>query len=528
MADDIYPLGQDRGLIPDIINFGLNNLYQYGQKTGETNRQTSQVFSDLQAGKNPDLGPLTGDILSTSPLYTGVINWAGMTDPAKAMLQKFGQRYPKMIGAAEAMPAVLEASINPLEEGVAGALSKPLPSAHFMELSPEYSSNLSTIGHELQHSLNAPRVAGTNPLDALTIGTLLQDILPPNRRGSLDTVLGKQIQEISPLRRLATSLGFASPPTSLVLQNPDRNLMRSAMDEGLAYLGQNAAEGRGGDLVKTLADRLGVNWENPRVTEGLGETGSKLASMAKRTEPASMYERLPRAGRSFQSAEDIARGQAGETLPALGSAMPDIPRPVSSPGALEHFEALRQRLGLPAADLGGAAPEFYGKPIPPPSIPGDPKLYSQRGGKALDEIYQNWTDPYRTNTMLQGKQVEPIQAMKERYSKDDFMKDVISHLSWATQPRLRPGVQTDPSGLWSRGLKGFREDLRLKTPNEPYNKIGKLPPEMTLDVLEQLKEHGLLEQDAIERALSGHTHGIPTSNPKGLDYLKRLLERVGR
>jgi hypothetical protein len=274
--DDIYPFGQGNGLMTDIVNFGLNNIYQYGQKTGETNRRMSNAINEVQAGRSPDLGPLTSDIISTSPLYTGVINWGGMTEPAKQMLQKFGQRYPKMIGAAEKAPSVLEASINDLGPETAGALSKPVPSAHFMEVAPNYSSSLPTIGHEIQHSLNAPRVAGTNPLDALTIGTLLHDLLPAGNRGSLSTVLRQQIQRPSFLQRLTGNV-----PKDLKVINPDRNLMRNAMDEGLAYLGQNAAEGKGGDLVKTLADRMGVNWENPRVPEGLGDVGSRLMALIK-------------------------------------------------------------------------------------------------------------------------------------------------------------------------------------------------------------------------------------------------------
>src|SRR5678815_5010748 len=134
MADDIYPLGQGNGLISDIINFGLNNIYQYGQRT-------------------------------------------------KASNQRLGRAYPNMVGAMEKAPQIMEASIaKDLPSGTAGALSKPLPSAHFMEVAPNYADNLFTIGHEMQHSLNAPRVAATNPIDALTIGTLLHDILPAGNR----------------------------------------------------------------------------------------------------------------------------------------------------------------------------------------------------------------------------------------------------------------------------------------------------------------------------------------------------------
>ncbi|HEY7419901.1 MAG TPA: hypothetical protein VH593_32285 [Ktedonobacteraceae bacterium] len=259
---DIYPLGQGKGLLPDAINFALNNIYQYGQRTKAANQRMGQAMGDIQAGGSPDLSPLVRDVVSTSPLYTGLINWSGMTEPAKAMLQRFGRAYPNMVGAMEKAPQIMEASIaKDLPSGTAGALSKPLPSAHFMEVAPNYADNLYTIGHEMQHSLNAPRVAATNPIDALTIGTLLHDVLPAGNRGSLNTVLSKQVTGPTLFQQL-----FGGPAKQqLRVTNPDRNLMRNAMDEGLAYLGQNAAEGKGGDLVKKLASRLGVNWENPGV-----------------------------------------------------------------------------------------------------------------------------------------------------------------------------------------------------------------------------------------------------------------------
>lgn len=255
---DIYPLGLGKGLLADAINFGLNNIYQYGQRAGEYNKRVSSLFDTLKGGGNPDISPLVGDIVNSSPLVAGQVNWGGMTEPAKAMIQMFGRRYPNMLAALEKAPQMVDASISrTLPSDVAGALSKPVPSAHFLEVQPSYATNMYTIGHEIQHSLNAPRVAATNPLDALTIGTLLHDVLPAGNRGSLNTVLHQQIAPPSFWQRI----GLARPSPNLVVNNPNRNLMRNAMDEGLAYLGQNAAEGKGGDIVQQLADRLGVRWK---------------------------------------------------------------------------------------------------------------------------------------------------------------------------------------------------------------------------------------------------------------------------
>jgi hypothetical protein len=259
MAEDIYPLGLGGGLLNDALNFALNNVYQYGQRTKESNQRMGGAMNTIASGGSADLGPLIRDAVNVSPINAGLINWTGMTDPAKAMLQRFGRVYPNMMNTMEKAPQILEASIQPnLASDVAGALSKPVPSAHFMEIAPNYADNLFTIGHEMQHSLNAPRVAATNPLDALTIGTLLHDILPAGNRGSLNTVLSKQVSSTGPtlLQRLFGGGG----PDRITVTNPNRDLMRNAMDEGLAYVAQNAAEGKGGDLVKTLADRLGLTW----------------------------------------------------------------------------------------------------------------------------------------------------------------------------------------------------------------------------------------------------------------------------
>lgn len=282
MAEDIYPLGLGGGLLTDAMNFALNNIYQYGQRTKQSNQRMGEAMTNVASGKSADLGPLTSDIVSTSPLYTGLINWTGMTEPAKAMIQRFGRAYPNMLSAMEKAPQIMEAGITPdLPGNVAGRLRKPIPSAHFMDIRPDYAANLSTIGHEMQHSLNAPRVAATNPVDALTIGTLLKSVLP-GEVPSLNTVLQSQVSRPNFLQRL-----FGAPDQYSMVK-PNAGLMRNAMDEGLAYLGQKAAEGKGGDLVKTLADRLGVNWDNPNVVKGMGAASPDLMALIRHgTDPES-------------------------------------------------------------------------------------------------------------------------------------------------------------------------------------------------------------------------------------------------
>lgn len=285
--DDIYPLGQGNGLLTDIANFALNNIYQYGQRAKASNQQLSQGMSDVASGGS---GDLLSDAISSargvSPLYTGTVNWAGMAPNAIAALKQFGQKFPAMLGAAEAAPQNITSEITSnMPSRAAGLLRKPTPDEHLMRFLPSYADNPYTVGHEIQHSLNASRVAGTDPIDALTIGTLMRDILPSGRRGSLDTVLANQIEAPSLMQRFWSKVNGTSTPINIT--NPDRGLMRAAMDEALAYLGENAARPNASPMVKTLADRMGVNWENPRLPAGSAGGGPDLqASFNRFTGPA--------------------------------------------------------------------------------------------------------------------------------------------------------------------------------------------------------------------------------------------------
>ena len=596
----------------------------------------------------------------------------------------------------------------PLEEGLSDltkALGLALPDSWLkprIVTAPGGTTNLpEAIGHETQHFLNRPRLYSQTENEVADMYLKMAPYLSKHARQAalegaeqqkdmgvaLDEMLaylsGKSTRNpetedvgriLNQLLRTRTSpggnVGPALTPKSIEqaigfaqrMAHPDPVIQQAATSQW----DRLAAEGK-------LGMREGTYREQAPYKDLLW---SKIAD---RTEPATMYDRLPRAGRTFVSAGDLSRQAAGETLPALGSAMPDIPRPVSSPGALDFFENLRKKLGLPEADLGGAAPEFYGKKTPPSSL-----LESKRGADALEELYQNWKeitdmpapptqkqrynargiamgpmlgsqmdrdafmadiishlveatrrtpafeglsqgvtgfrravapvegqaavpmvplskgktldilghlqeqgmmDPRvlkqaaeigggelnptgldRIKRMLERIEYDPVtgntkgkpagllkskrggQALEDlyknwlemsqrynisggqvgvpdptigmKYPREDFIKDVLGHLSWATQPNSLGKFSGSPTG----GIKGFRGDLRMMGPG--YS--NKLPPDMTLNILEQLKESGFLNRDAIERALSGHTHGLPTTNEQGLEYIRRLLERTGR
>lgn len=86
-----------------------------------------------------------------------------------------------------------------------------------------------------------------------------------------------------------------------------------------------------GDIVKEGGDKLRKMRLGPKLTA------------AEQIE----YDKIPRPNRTFQTPPDVEKLRRGEKLPPLGTNMPNIPRPVSSPGALEFFNELKRKLGLP-------------------------------------------------------------------------------------------------------------------------------------------------------------------------------------
>lgn len=185
--------------------------------------------------------------------------WKAMAPEAKAMMNVFADKFPGMFGKVLASKPNLTAEVTSnIPAQAAAVLRKSSPEQHLMKVRPAYAKSPFTAGHEMQHSLNAPRVAATDPLDALTIGTLLQDLLPKGRRGSLNTVLGEATMPDPTAGWLARMIGNA--PSVVNPATANRNLMRAAMDEGLAYTAENAARPGADPLLKTLAERLGVAW----------------------------------------------------------------------------------------------------------------------------------------------------------------------------------------------------------------------------------------------------------------------------
>ncbi len=51
---DIYPLGLGHGALVDLLNFGLNNLYQYGQGAAQKGQQMNSLFEAMRSGQSAD------------------------------------------------------------------------------------------------------------------------------------------------------------------------------------------------------------------------------------------------------------------------------------------------------------------------------------------------------------------------------------------------------------------------------------------------------------------------------------------
>jgi hypothetical protein len=585
---DVYPLGLGKGLMTDILNFGLNNLYQYGQSFGQTNQRIGQVMTDIAAGKeNQDLGPLTKELLAMSP---GPI--AGTWGPIRTPLQKQAVRAawrhdPERVAAVAADPQMLNVTVPKpnvetarvmqdvgwMPEGataafeptrselrvapatmVGGHYQKPMSDDIFEKIlgslspSPELQAlrkRLTTprietrpggttdlpeaMGHELTHFLNRDRVYSRKHWEQAP--EIVDALSPYLNEHSINAAIEAGLEHKNPNVAIDEMLAYLSGKST---RNPENEAVGKLLDQFLKV--RTDPRGNVGAAITPNAIKSAIRMAT-EATDPIYGTSAKMQwdklskegllpmregyykpptaykdnpkfSMRERTEPAPMYDRLARASRTFTSPTDIIRGQAGENLPPLGSAMPDIPRPVSSPGGLDFFENLRAKLGLPPADLGGMAPEFYGKKTP--------LLESKRGADALDEIFQNWLGEH-------NKIVDPNYLTHPESPKDAFMSEVLGALGKAASHPL-------PGPTIGSGVSGFRRHI---TPlaeegfSQSLPAMGKpLDAQKSLDILDHLRQYGFMEPENLDRAIQVGGQ-IPYIDPQRLDRIKALLDRVG-
>ena len=290
---DVYPLGQGGGLLKDILNFALNNVYQYGQRLGNDSSRVSRGLENVRAGRPSGLGasefqPLIG------PNVVGQIspsNWANYSPEAKAILTETFNKFPRLFERVQKTPANLhvrvvdraempnyggmQKSINPYFDEIALAKRQRMEGTQSNRgvgdtlnwrsiPSDQLKPDVTTTVHELQHHINQPKMRTTDPADLATIGTLLNDIMYNKDVGSLTERLGQYKAAaldkttwnkpiMSPHRVEPTSIpghvGFGKEPWSQFLGG-------AIGDEGLAYLSQYAPHD---PSLARLAESLGVN-----------------------------------------------------------------------------------------------------------------------------------------------------------------------------------------------------------------------------------------------------------------------------
>lgn len=255
--EDIYPLGQGHGLGADIINFALNNLYQYGQRTKASNENMAQVMSNISQGKPAgDLGPLIQDAISVNPIMAGT--WGPIRTAAqKKAVSALWRADPEAVKAIATDPRELNLSglmdipnrdvmkkvqSDLLGEGFmpAGATATYTPSKDVIKVAPatmrgkafvpgdpprfmglvpsrpEYYSagqtNLPEImGHEAQHFLNVPRVYQSDiPNEAAT--RMYGQLRPYLSEHAQKSALEGGIKSVDPKVALDEALSYLSMP----------------------------------------------------------------------------------------------------------------------------------------------------------------------------------------------------------------------------------------------------------------------------------------------------------------------------
>lgn len=293
VPNDVYPLGLGGGLLKDVLNFALNNLYQYGQRLGKESESNAQALERLRAGKpsnlstsalQPMIGPnVVGQISPT--------NWSNYSPEAKAILTEVFNKFPRLFERVQKTRPDLHVSVlegsDLTSRGATGVMRSVNPYFDEIQLgktqriegapvsktpvgdainwrslpADEMRPDLETTVHELQHHINQPRLMQKGPADAAdqaTIGLLLKDLMFNKDIGSLN-------KRYSQYRDAA----FDPKKWNMPIKNPHSRGMfdfketpwsqfvgGAMADEGLAYLANNAIND---PKLAILAEQLGVN-----------------------------------------------------------------------------------------------------------------------------------------------------------------------------------------------------------------------------------------------------------------------------
>ena len=254
---DIYPLGQDQGLVTDVVNFALNNLYQYSNKFGETNQKRAQLFKQLKSGEKADPS-LMRDLVQEATN----VNPAGVIAPTgnrvlKGLFEELRKRAPGLVKQADELSQTVFPYLVPGEMmPVANSLgvfrrsgTMPKGEIHLRGARPQ-AEQVDTLGHELRHFLTGfdPKFSGKNPSHALETAQQLTEMMPwSQNRAMRESYLPSNEASPTILQNLARMKPGSSPHAS------------NAYDESLAYLTEALMQGnKGGDpALEAIANALG-------------------------------------------------------------------------------------------------------------------------------------------------------------------------------------------------------------------------------------------------------------------------------
>lgn len=296
-------------IIPEeLLNVLLQQLQQSAQRRPDliSDPRTQRVATYLGRVISPEDTPAevqrrfpqaeleTGGIAMQAPeLLKAVIPfafWRRLAPEVKASFTYALNEQPELMRRALAIPKNILPDIE-RGEGTLGSAEPLSPNLHTLRIKPPPKLGRTEAGidsmprnfipealagtgtHELTHVLQYPRVMATQPEDAGTIGMLLNDVIaahdPWVNRGSLARVtrmlndyLPTSISTNKNARSYQDILDAVAPLRyggQFGPQMPTRDVFnRLSMDEGLATLAESARGPRASNVIKTLAENLGL------------------------------------------------------------------------------------------------------------------------------------------------------------------------------------------------------------------------------------------------------------------------------
>jgi hypothetical protein len=383
--------------------------------------------------------------------------WAKYTPEAKAQMTGVANRYPQAFKEKvldNPMDIYTKMDDN-LRSGVAGnyrpgyVVSSTVDAPAVIKLNskmhPEDLQTGRILEHELLHNENevSKRATNTDPNDAWTIARLLQSKIPSNVRGSLDRIVDENT---------VAGKGWDKWDTrQLMEQGPRTHATEgwAAMDEALAHLSEASSRPGASPEIRKLAKDMGVSWEDK----------TKEVLFGGKNSPKWNPRDVPMPPRGMPAAVDISRSRISQ-------------------GALEAFQALKQKLGLDAT---------FGKFKGP----------AEPGGKVLSDM---------------AKDIDLNRVSSEIYPTGVSRDQLISHI----MDNIAQGMTS--GGMFKPSVNQIRKNLGGGAPLSKFRGI-----------LQHLDKYGLVNEEALEPHLRKISFGEayePEFHPEVLKRLKRFIEET--